>query len=91
MSDEERSALDSDNPESDDDAGSKGLGSDTGAEGGPGDEGQDVTELMPENRGEVRYPDKEEFSEERPTTAPVEGGIDEEPETVDTASDHAED
>ncbi len=89
--DESASALDKDNPPLEEEAGDKGLGTDTGAEGGPGDEDQDITKMMPDARGPVKYPDKEEFDEQRPTTAPQEGKVDEDPETVDEASDGAKD
>ncbi len=90
MTDEEKGGLHRDNPPLDPDAGDQGLGTETGAEGGPGDPAQDVTRLAPERRGEVRYPDKEEFSEERPTTAPVEGAVEEDPDTATDAAKGAE-
>ena len=52
-----KAALRRDNPDPDvGDEGDKGLGSETGAEGAAADPGDDVTESMPDARGEVRYP-----------------------------------
>jgi hypothetical protein len=55
----------------DEDAGEKGLGTETGANQ-PGD---DVIEEMPEERGEVRYPDEE--NPEGPPRTPKEGEVEE--------------
>jgi len=89
--DEQASALNKDNPPVDEESANKGLGSESGAEGGPGDDDQDVTKLMPEARGPVVYPDKEDFSEERPTSAPQEGRVEEDPDAADDASSGAKD
>ena len=51
---------------------------------------QDVLQRMPENRGDVKYPDVENPDEERPHIAPQEGHIEEDPKTVRDASPGAE-
>ena len=82
-------ALNSDNPDPHrGDEGDKCLGTETGAS----DEGSDLTEEMPEARGEVRYPDVEDPDEVRPNVVPVEGGVEEDPDTVtDDAAPGAKD
>jgi hypothetical protein len=61
-------------------AGEKGLGTETGANQ-PGD---DVIEEMPERRGEVRYPDDE--NPEGPPRTPQEGQVVEDTDDVSEAS-----
>jgi hypothetical protein len=58
-------------PVTEDDAGERGLGTETGAVRG-GD--PSVLEEMPERRGEVRYPDVE--NPEGPPRTPQEGEVD---------------
>lgn len=85
-------ALHKDNPDPPEgEEGHKGLGSETGAEDGPGEDGRDVTELMPENRGEVRYPDMENPDDVRPEGVPKEGHVDEDADTSHDASTGARD
>ncbi|MCP9486472.1 MAG: hypothetical protein MSC30_11465 [Gaiellaceae bacterium MAG52_C11] len=90
MSDHEESkgALDADNPPQQEGDSEKGLGTETGAEI---TEGSDVIDSMPEERGEVRYPDKEDMEEERPSIAPQEGHVEEDPDTATDASTGAKD
>jgi len=82
-------ALDADNadpPEGPD--GGKGLGTDTGAEITAG---SDVIDSMPEARGEVRYPDDEDVDKMRPAVVPMEGHVEEDPDTATDASTGAKD
>ncbi len=85
-------AFDADNPDPPKGPeGHKGLGTETGAEGGPGAAGQDVTKRMPEARGEVRYPDHEDPDSKRPSIAPHEGHVQKDPDTSHDASKGAKD
>jgi hypothetical protein len=84
-------ALDADNPQQQEDDGEKGLGTETGAAGGPGGADQDVTKSIPESRGEVRYPDTEDPDEARPPAVPKEGHVDEDPDTTTDAAPGAKD
>jgi hypothetical protein len=84
-----RSALDADNAEPPQgDKGERGLGTEAGVTAA-GDE--EVLEQMPEQRGEVKYPDVENPDEERPHIAPQEGRIEKNPDTVRDASKGAKD
>lgn len=77
-------ALDADNAEPPrGDHGEKGLGTEAGV-AQPGDES--TLEVMPERRGEGKYPDTENPDEGRPHIAPQEGHIEEDPKTVGDAS-----
>ena len=81
-------ALNADNADADKgEEGDKGLGTEVGAS----EEGSDVIDSIPESRGEVRYPDKEDMEEERPDTAPQEGHVEEDPDTATDASTGAKD
>ncbi len=84
--DEAKPALDADNPPQQDEDGDKGLGTKEGVAGGPGEEGQDVTKLMPDARGEVKYPPMESPDEMRPPAVPQEGHVEEDPDTVTDAA-----
>lgn len=81
-------ALSKDNPPQQEGDSEKGLGTETGAEVS---EGSDVIDSIPESRGDVRYPDKEDMEEERPETAPQEGHVEEDPDTATDASTGAKD
>ncbi len=85
---ERKGARDEDNPPQQEDDGQEGLGTDTGAEISAG---TDMPGMMPESRGEVRYPDTEEPDEERPSIAPQEGHVEEDPDTATDASKGAKD
>jgi len=76
-------ALDEDNPPQQEGDGQEGLGTETGAEVS---EGSDVIDSMPEARGEVRYPDMEEPDEMRPDVVPMEGHVEEDPDTETDAA-----
>ncbi len=95
MSEQEKSkkgALRKDNPDPDvGPEGDKGLGSETGAEGAAADPGHDVTDEMPDARGEVRYPDVEDPDKVRSDAVPEEGGVDEDPDTATDAAPGAKD
>lgn len=69
----------------DEDAGDKGLGTETGAN----EPGDDAPERMPERRGEVRYPDVED--PEGPPRTPQEGRVVEDTEETTEASRGADD
>lgn len=69
----------------DEDAGDKGLGTETGANK-PGD---DAPERMPERRGEVKYPDVE--NPEGPPRTPQEGEVVEDADKEGDASRGADD
>ena len=85
-------ALNRDNPDPDvGDEGDKGLGSESGAEGAAVDEDQPVTDMMPEARGEVRYPDVEDPDDVRPDVVPEEGEVEEDPDTATDAAPGADD
>jgi hypothetical protein len=85
-------ALRKDNPDPDiGGEGDKGLGTETGAEGGAADSGRDVTKEMPDARGEVRYPDVEDPDELRSDAVPVEGEVDTDPDTETDAAPGAKD
>ena len=85
-------ALRKDNPDPDSgDEGDKGLGTETGAEGAAADSGEDVTESMPDARGEVRYPDVEDPDEQRSDAVPEEGAVDKDPDTSTDAAPGAKD
>ncbi len=88
--DERKAALDADNPPQREGDSDKGLGTETGAAGGPGEEGQDVTKLMPDARGEVRYPDVEDPDEMRPNAVPKEGDVEGAPEKSGETSSGAD-
>ena len=75
--DKSKAALASDNPPQQPDDGGKGLGTETRGGTERERERQDVTEKAPERRGEVRYPDKEDPDENRPTPVPKEGSVEE--------------
>jgi len=82
-------ALHADNPDPPEGPdGDKGLGTDTGAEV---TEGSDVIDSMPDARGEVRYPDTEDPDEMRPNVVPMEGHVEEDPDTATDASPGAKD
>ncbi len=81
-------ALNEDNPPQQQGDGEQGLGTETGAEVSGG---TDMPGMMPEERGEVRYPDKEDMEEERPDIAPQEGHVEEDPDTAADASKGAKD
>jgi len=68
------------------DAGGKGLGTETGANVGGGETGP---ETMPERRGEVRYPDVP--NPEGPPRTPQEGEVDEDAADETDASRGADD
>ena len=94
MSDDDpaKPALSEDNPDPPrGDEGDKGLGTETGAEGAAADTGDSVVHDIPERRGEVRYPDVEDPDEHRPSAAPQEGHVEEDPDTSDDASTGAKD
>ena len=85
-------ALNRDNPDPDvGEEGDKGLGTESGAEGAAADEGQAVTDLMPDARGEVRYPDMEDPDELRSEAVPEEGQVEEDPDTATDAAPGAKD
>jgi hypothetical protein len=88
--DERKAALDADNPPQREGDSDRGLGTETGAAGGPGDEGQDVTKLIPDARGEVRYPDVEDPDERRPDTVPKEGHVEGDQEKSEETSSGAD-
>ncbi len=69
--------------------GEKGLGTDVGAD--VTEPGSDVIDSMPEARGEVRYPDVEEPDEMRPDVVPMDGHVEEDPDTATDASTGAKD
>ena len=82
-------ALSKDNPEPPEgDKGEKGLGTEASV-AQAGDER--VLEVMPEHRGNPKYPDVENPDEGRPHLAPQEGHIEEDPDTVRDASPGAKD
>jgi len=86
---ESKGALDKDNPDPPEgEDGEKGLGTDTGAEVSGG---TDMPGMMPEDRGEVRYPDSEDVDEQRPEVAPQEGHVEEDPDRSHDASKGAKD
>ena len=76
-------ALNEDNPPQQPEDGDKGLGTETGAEV---TEGSDVIDSMPEARGEVVYPDMEHPDELRPNVVPMEGHVEEGPDTTGDAA-----
>jgi hypothetical protein len=82
-------ALGADNPEPPrGDKGDKGLGTEAGvAQAGD----QNTLEVMPERRGDGKYPDVEDPDEDRPEIAPQEGHIETDPKTVRDASRGAKD
>jgi hypothetical protein len=85
-------ALRKDNPDPDSgDEGDKGLGTERGAEGAAADSGEDVTESMPDARGEVRYRDVEDPDKQRSDAVPEEGEVDEDPDTSTDAAPGAKD
>lgn len=88
---EAKGALDTDNPPQQDEDGGKGLGTKEGVAGGPGEEGQDVTKLMPDARGDVKYPPMETPDEMRPEGVPQEGEVDEDPAIADDGAPKAKD
>ncbi|MDQ2966765.1 MAG: hypothetical protein M3R37_00390 [Actinomycetota bacterium] len=69
----------------DEEAGDKGLGTETGVN----EAGDDVLESMPETRGEVVYPDVE--NPEGPPRTPKEGEVDEDADKETDASRGADD
>lgn len=69
----------------DEEAGDKGLGTESGA----GEGGDDLLESMPEQRGEVVYPDQE--NPEGPPRTPQEGHVDEDADQETEASSGADD
>ena len=76
-------ALDKDNPPQQEEDADKGLGTETGAEVTAG---SGVIDSMPEARGEVVYPDMEHPDEMRPNVVPMEGHVEEDPDTVTDAA-----
>jgi hypothetical protein len=82
-------ALDDDNSEPPrGDKGDRGLGTEAGvAQAGD----QHALGVMPERRGDVKYPDVENPDDLRPHIAPQEGHIEEDPDTVRDASPGARD
>ncbi len=89
--DEAKPALNADNPPQQEEDGDKGLGTEEDVAGGPGEEGRDVTKLMPDARGEVKYPPMESPDEMRPAGVPQEGDVEEDPEIARDGAPRAED
>lgn len=83
-------ALDADNPPQQEGDSDKGLGTEAGAESAAGDPDQDVTEMMPDARGEVRYPPMEDPDKLRPESTPQEGKVEGDTDMSDDASGGAD-